>query len=104
MTDEQINALAREYAESVYPRNAFIKESDRDRAVLVESLNVKHFLHCLSARYCIVEKSKLTNEYDKCEERLRIAIVNQEEPFPIIRLEDRLSLLRKLFPELFKDE
>lgn len=104
MTDEQINAIAREYAVEITKDMA--KNLDESSPMLKDTVHVntnyvKLFLKWFSNRYAIVEKSKLTEEYyeaeftcgnvDPCSETFKTNLAQK-------------SLLERLFPELFKNE
>lgn len=72
MTTEEITALAREYAEEIYPHE---EGEDLGQMEFLRTSATKHIeasLKMLSRRYCLVEKSKLTKMYKeavdgKCE-------------------------------------
>lgn len=63
MTDQQITALAREYAEEIYPHE---EDEDIGQMEFLRSSATKHIetaLKKLSQRYCLVEKSKAIKAY-----------------------------------------
>ena len=93
MTDEQINALAREYADLV--KRLFPDTSDhiyRDKI-----FQAKNVIKLIMRDFCIVEKEKVLELYKKS--------MNAEQWGD--RGDDNLYggyVLETLFPELFKDE
>ncbi len=86
MTDTEITALAREYAEEIHYGDNFFEAEN------------KRFLAWLTRRYCIVEKSKVEN--------IHKGILVQLDPknFGYSPYnQGRMDLLKSLFPEIAKE-
>ena len=103
MDQEQINTLARMYAESVNPIEFYSDDIvERNMDVMIERDSAFPVLQWLSERYCIVEKSKVMEEYDfnyqaAISEAIRTG--DMKNKYVIQR-----DLIEILFPELFKDK
>lgn len=96
MADDQITALAREYAEELCPDNKVERE-------MIE-LDCLGFLDRVLNRYCLVEKSKVTTEYKAC------ASMRDDNLSPNIvsailhhRGLEGVRVLKSLFPEIAKE-
>lgn len=73
MTDTEITAVAREYAEECCPIEAYEKAElinpdkeeifERKADLLATQIEFEQFLEWLTRRYCLVEKSKVEEEY-----------------------------------------
>jgi hypothetical protein len=96
MIDDQITALAREYAESRYPE-AKTDEDDflYDSAVYVMEDNLRWLL----CRYCLVEKSKLRAQYAKWMQQFCSTRDVAAKEYAA----GRLNALEFLFPEIAKE-
>lgn len=93
MTDEQIEKLAQQYVDEVYG-------SDMD--FYDEAVNVISFV---AERYCIVGKSELVAEKERCQKLLDNAMTDPERHFSTIaRMGGKLAFIETLFPEPFKDK
>lgn len=106
MTPNQINALAREYAEE-YTRKEYPNVPGHVRERIIEGRleHMEDFIPWLLRHYCLVEKSKLETEWERCRRLLNNAMTNPEKyPTTIARMGGRLALLETLFPEFFKDK
>ena len=108
MTDPEITALAREYAEEIYP-NLSDKIISRRTQEIKEAERVIRFL---LRRYCLVEKSKVEQMYKeaaegKCEsEKMR-----PQNTYAKNSIAMRIGVnfgcvhtLKSLFPDLGKEE
>ena len=96
MTDEQIAALAREYAEAVNPIESYDDDIvERNMDIRIERDTAIQVLRWLCARCCIVERSKVLEEY---------AATYPDDPDRSIESIRCADLLKDLFPELFKEE
>lgn len=93
LTNEQITALAREFAEEMcaHMEDDFIK----DEAIRDNELTFKMAVNHLSQRYCLVEKSKAT-------ELCRLALEHSDSvDYGLI---DGLSdIVWELFPDIAKE-
>ena len=98
MTDEQIAALAREYAEEYYTSRGLLAPRHYEYMA-------KDVIDLVLRKHCIVEKSKLKAEKGRCDKLLDNAMTDpQKHLTTIARVGGRLALLEILFPELFKDK
>lgn len=94
MTDEQIDQLVQQYAEEHYTSRG--------------SLAPRHFenmardvIELILRKHCIVEKSKLKAEQERCQGLLDKAMTDPKQYITTItRVGGRLALLETLFPEL----
>lgn len=101
MIDEkQITALAREYAEEIYPHE---EGEDLGQMEFLRTSAAKHIeasIKMLSRRFCLVEKSKVEDVYKETK-----SYKSELEPFS--RQSDccevKLRLLESLFPDLGKE-
>lgn len=95
MTDDQITALAREYAEWICP----YKDKSANLSIL-DIREAERLIHFLLRRYCLVEKSKVEEVYKNTK-----SYKSELEPFS--RQSDccsvKLRLLESLFPEIAKE-
>lgn len=99
MTDEQITALAREYAEEMVKSPEFEKLSDGLKKNMLE-LNtdyVAEIFRWLCERYCLVEKEVVNNTYQKAIEQGKHAHIKFQ-----IESRAKLRLLQTFFPEIAK--
>ena len=104
ITDDQLTALAREYAEEMctHMEDDFIK----DEAIRDNMLAFQMAVNRLSQLYCLVEKSKLIEEYKTYSSlrdnnsllSLNIALVTRHD-----RGVDGIRVLKSLFPEIEKE-
>lgn len=92
MNDEQITAVAREYAE-------FTDLSPVDKKNV--SMICKNFLKYTLRRFCLVEKKDIEAKYQEAKERYFDTNVDTTD---IVMYSSRiLSLLKSLFPEIAKE-
>lgn len=107
MTQDQINALARELAERLY------NDDKSYRAILwwcdnpkeEKARELEYALRFLLENYCIVEKSELVAEKERCEKLINNAMTDPERHFSTIaRMGGKLAFIETLFPEIFKDK
>lgn len=90
MTDQEITALAREYAE-------FTDLSPVDKKNV--SLICKCFLEFLLRRYCLVEKSKVESTYNRIWNEWNFSLDAENKA----NSKFILSVLESLFPDLGKE-
>ncbi len=94
MNDDQITALAREYAEEIYPNL-----SDKIISLRTQEIkNAERLIRFLLRRFCLVEKSKV--------EDIHKGILVQLDPknFGYSPYnQGRIDLLKSLFPEIAKE-
>lgn len=104
MTDSQIEALARVYAEVMNPVDDYSEVSiiyERPIDMDIDYDSAKRFLTWLSQRYCIVEKSKVIAEYKRV-----IEAVEAMRKWNLTLSEEKLAkadLLISLFPSIAKE-
>ena len=96
MTDHKITALAREYAEEIYP-NLSDKIISRRTQEIKEAERVIRFL---LRRFCLVEKSKVKEEYH--EAKFTCGNVDPCSSTFVASLSQK-SMLERLFPEIAKE-
>lgn len=96
ITDDQITALAREYAEEMCAHmiDDFIKDENIRDVELAFQMIVEHLLR----RYCLVEKSKVETKYKES-----LAALESNDNEDVKWGTYRLSLLDHLFPEIAKE-
>lgn len=96
--NDQITALAREYAEEKYPYL-----SDKIISLRTQEIkNAERLIHFLLRRYCLVEKSKVEEEYYEA----KFACGNVDpcsDTDTWIMYHTEKSLLERLFPEIAKE-
>lgn len=86
MNEEQITALAREYAEDLNPIDFYDGDiTERNRELRIDKENAELLLDWLSCRYCLVEKSKV-KQLKQC--------FGSDEVYEVIDM---------LFPEIAKE-
>lgn len=102
MTQEEITALAREYAEEIYPHE---EGEDLGQMEFLRSSAEKHIeasIKMLSRRFCIVEKSKVAEEYKRAIETNRNG--KETGAYSLCTMGSaRKVLLESLFPEIGKE-
>ena len=101
MTDDQITALAREYAEEKVDPRGFSK---RTYEVLVDenAEYVEDVIRFLLRRYCLVEKETIRKEYQETCGRETYATEHKNELYAKLFKMKRLTLA-SLFPEIAKE-
>lgn len=106
MTDEQITTISREYAEEVY-RNAHKEMEVLPNCLSNEAINMfaedmESKLKWLLRRFCLVEKSKIQEEYQKAQAHIKDGKEFDVHVFVTIGA-SKESLLESLFPDLGKE-
>ncbi len=113
--NDQITALAREYAEEInpvnrlndYPEAKMIADMMRNALSEVIDEKIKDFegfVRFLLRRYCLVEKSKVTTEYKACASmRDDHLLPNIESAILHHRGMEGVRVLKSLFPEIAKE-
>lgn len=103
MTNDQISALAREYAEEIFKND----ESNPDLSICLlndikfeAAADFEEKLRFLLRRYCLVEKERVRREYDEA----RIFCENLDPCGENYAWnESKMRLLESLFPEIAKE-
>ena len=97
MNLEEITALAREYAEAIRPYN--------DKTAPLSILDIREaerLIRFLLRRYCLVEKSKVAEEYKRAIETNRNG--KETGAYSLCTMGSaRKVLLESLFPEIAKE-
>lgn len=94
MTQEEITALAREYAEWICP----YKDKSANLSIL-DIREAERLINFLLRRYCLVEKSKLQEEYKKvCE-----SVNRHSATTGCLFFVGQKQTLESLFPDLGKE-
>lgn len=105
MTDQQITAIAREFAKercSTILYDTFADSDRRERDLSILAVEAKAHFQWLLQRYCLVEKSKLIEEYKSAKRDSKVA--SREKLYSMFALaEARKALLQSLFPEIAKE-
>lgn len=70
MDNDQITALAREYAEDDNPISPYRNPSEREWDIQTDAGSAERVIRFLLRRYCLVEKSKVKEEYHVAKELL----------------------------------
>lgn len=97
MKEDQITALAREYAEEECAKSTMIDTSNLYEDKLLEFYDVYSFL---LRRFCLVEKGKLEEEYH--EAKFTCGNVDPCSEAFVSSLAQK-NLLERLFPEIAKE-
>lgn len=94
MNDQEIAALAREYAEEIYPNL-----SDKIISLRTQEIkNAERLIRFLLRRYCLVEKEVVRTAYQQAMEQGKHAHVKCH-----VESRAKLRLLESLFPEIGKE-
>lgn len=94
MTDDQIAALAREYAEEIYPNL-----SDKIISLRTQEIkNAERLIRFLLRRYCLVEKSKIIEEYKAAQKDQ-----HSNDSIRFIVGRNVSAALVNIFPEIAKE-
>lgn len=99
MDNDQITALAREYAEEIYPHE---DGEDLGQMSFLRNNAIKHIsstLKMLLRRYCLVEKKDVEAKYQEAKERY----FNSDDEIEKTMYGGRMSMLEYLFPEIAKE-
>lgn len=97
MKEEEITALAREYAEES-ANEVGVKFDPQDWACTNCAIEAKNVIKFLLRRFCLVEKERVKDEYNKTLEEAKLA-----HPKHQIQNRTRMRLLKSLFPEIAKE-
>lgn len=99
MTDTEITALAREYAEECTNPSGFSKATYEE---MVEERveNASYVLRWLCDRYCLVEKSKVEEEYHEAN-ICRTHVERYGAQWGALTA--KMAILERLFPDLGKE-
>lgn len=93
MSEEEITALAREYAEECCPKSDYKEDIEwRKEDIKHETSCTETFLTWLLRRYALVEKSKVKDEYEKA----KMDMVSKYH-------QGSMVVLQVLFPEIAKE-
>lgn len=92
---DQITALAREYAEEMYPNLSEKIISLRTQ----EIKNAERLIHFLLRRFCLVEKEAIRKEYEMVKKIWEQVTLVDAKTFN----EGRISEIESLFPEIAKE-
>lgn len=100
MTPEQITAIAREYAEKeIATELPNITDYAKERTISAVAERTENVIRFLLRRYCLVEKSKVSEMYDVAMEISRLPKSVEARGYAI----SRLQTLERLFPEIAKE-
>lgn len=102
MNEDQITALAREYAEEIYPHE---DGEDLGQMNFLRNNAIKHIsstLKMLLRRYCLVEKETIRKEYQETCERETYATEHKNELYAELFKMKRLTL-ESIFHEIAKE-
>lgn len=106
MTDQQITTLARDYAEEYYKDSLqfFPRPLPDSMEVLVqrEQEKASELLCWLSQRYCLVEKSKIQDEWQRANTHVKEAIKRKNSLSESCGKGKRI-ILKSLFHEIAKE-
>lgn len=98
MDNYTITAIAHEYAEEIYPDLS-------DKIISLRTLEIKNaerLIRFLLRRYCLVEKSKIKEEYREVKAFLDVATpLADNEPWSYYT--GKRIVLKHLFPDLRKE-
>lgn len=101
MNEDQITVLSREYAEEA-AKEAGVEFDPHDWAVANCVIETKDVIKFLLRRYCLVEKSKVKEEYNLALSNIEKA--GSARPLRQSYYDGRSDALESLFPEIAKDE
>lgn len=94
MDNDQITALAREYAKEIYPNL-----SDKIISLRTQEIkNTERVIHFLLRRYCLVEKSKAESTYNRIWNEWNFSLDAENKA----NSKFILSAVESLFPEIAK--
>lgn len=97
MNDDQLTALAHEYAEECIAPYGFSRET-YEELVEEKAESIAFAFRWLDRRFCLVEKESVRNEYQQAIEQDKHAHVRY-----YIESRAKLRLLESLFPEIKKE-
>lgn len=100
MDNDQITALAREYAKEYTKKNyPNVPGHVRERIVEGRLEHMEDFIPWLLRRYCLVEKKQLIEEYKSAKHDSKMA--HRERLYTVLSVASaRKALLESLFPEI----
>lgn len=104
MDEDQITALAREYAEEENPISDYNEHNMfyRNIALGVDREKAEQVITWLLRRFCLVEKSKVEEEYKSAKHDSKMA--HREKLYTMLAVASaRKALLESLFPEIGKE-
>lgn len=106
LTDQQITDIAREYGKEKANEYSYAIYRDPDTKRQIKACSIANqaapIIRWLSKRFCLVEKSKLIEEYRKC-------MLIQMDDSPNLSAEyvgnaaAKMELIELLFPEIAKE-
>lgn len=102
MNEDQITALAREFAEEIYPHE---EGEDLGQMSFLRNNAIKHIsstLKMLLRRYCLVEKEAVRKEYQDATTHVKEAI-KSKNPFSESCGKGKRIAIQSLFPEIEKE-
>ena len=101
INEDQITALAREYAEECAKGFAPIDMPNclKNEATGILVCNAEDMLKWLLRRYCLVEKKDVEAKYQEAKERY----FNPDDEIEKTMYGGRMSMLEYLFPEIAKE-
>lgn len=100
MTEEQITALAREFAEEMcaHMEDDFIK----DEAIKDNELTFQMAVNHLRQRFYLVEKSAVREEWEGLENQGEISM-EMKLMSGVLAVGGQMSMLQRLFPEIAEE-
>ena len=100
MTEEQITAIAREFAEEMcaHMEDDFIK----DEAIKDNELTFQMAVNHLRQRFYLVEKSAVREEWEGLENQGEISM-EMKLMSGVLAVGGQMSMLQRLFPEIAKE-
>lgn len=100
ITDDQITALAREYAEDDNPITAHRTPTERDWDIQIDADSAERVIRFLLRRFCLVEKSKVERAMQLHEDKIKELFKGSKTWF---FHKGSAETLKYLFPELGKE-
>lgn len=101
MKDDRITALSREYAKECIDPYGFSRGT-YEEMVEEKAENVAYVLNWLSTRFCLVEKSKIQDEWQRANTHVKEAIKCKNSLSESCGKGKRI-ILKSLFPEIAKE-
>lgn len=104
MDNDQLTTLAREYAEEMIKGRPSEELSNylKNSMLAMNTEHVAEIFRWLMRRYCLVEKSKLEDEYKSAKHDSKMA--HRERLYTMLAVASaRKALLEFLFPEIAKE-
>lgn len=100
MDEDKIKALSREYAEDHVEPHGF-SESTYKELLEDQAEIVAYIIRWLSSRFCVVEKSKVQEEYDLALSNFKRAGCTR--PLNQAYFDGRSDAIKAIFPEIAKE-